>query len=286
MKKLLFILALLLTTLITISCNNVVKADIVVSSYPIYDLTKRITQDKLSVINLNQENIDVHDFDLTPRDAAMLYETKLFIINGLNLEPYISNLTDDLKNKTFACTSNIDLIYSNYTNNDDVDPHVWLNPNNAIIMMENIKNKIIEIDSVNKAYYEKNFNTNKELLLKLDNLYKTNLTNLKSNYLITSHEAFGYLCNAYNLTQISIGGLSTSDEVTARDIENILNQINDLNATTVFYEENESNVLAKTIAAEANLSYESLNPLEFSPNSGDYISVMEENLAKILKALK
>lgn len=290
MKKFLTLIIALFSILFTLGCNNNnTSTDIITSCYPVFDLTSRVVGDKMTVKNLVKAGVEPHDYEPTTQDVVSLHESKLFIVNGLGLEHYTEILPDEIKDKTFTCTENIDIIYSEtHSHNHSMDPHVWLDPKNAIIMMENIKNEIVKLDKDNKEYYEANFENAKELLESLDSKFKTSLVNLKSTHLVTSHEAFSYLCKAYGLTQLPISGLSTDDEPTPADIANIINQINGLNVTTIFYEELVSDEIARSIASQTGLACEVLDPIEgiSSDNSSDdYISLMEKNLEAILKAL-
>lgn len=294
MKKIILSIITVFILFIAMSCNsNKEASDIYTSCYPIYDLTKRIVGDKKTVSNLVKAGVEPHDYEPSTQDIKNLYDCELFIINGLNLEHYTSNLTNTITKKTFTATTSIELIYSNHSHEEehdhgDVDPHVWLDPNNAIIMMENIKNKMVELDSENKAYYEDNFNKNKALFIELDREFKTELTNLSSRYLVTSHEAFGYLCKAYGLTQLAISGLSTEDEPTAAAIANLIDQIKGLNVTTIFSEELVSSAIAESIASQTGLICDVLDPIEGlseDNKTNDYLSLMRKNLTAIKKAL-
>lgn len=286
MKKLFLPIITLFILLFTTSCTTKANNEIITSSFPIYDLTTRIAGDKMTVKNLVKAGIEPHDYEPSTQDVASLIECKLFIANGLGLEHYTSELTKDITDKMYICTEGITTLY---TTNNTADPHAWLNPLNAIKMMENIKNKLSSIDEANASYYTENFEANKALFLELDESYKAELTNLKSTYLVTAHAAFTYLCDAYGLTQLPISGISPDDEPTAQAIANLINQIKDLNVTTIFSEELVSDAVAKSIASQTGLVCSVLSPiegLEDESSTDNYLTLMESNLVEIVKALK
>lgn len=289
MKKILTILIVFISLFSFTSCdkNTSESIDIITSCYPIYDFTTRIVGDKLTVSNLVSPGVEPHDYEPTPKDIANLTEAKLFIINGNGFEHYLNSLPKEMGAKMVIASANIEPIYSNI-NKDTVDPHMWLDISNAITMMENIKNQIVMIDPANKEYYEDNFTMNRYLFEGLDAKYKETLTNLKSTYLVTSHEAFGYLCKAYGLNQLPIRGLSTEDEPTADDITRIIKDIAGKNVTTIFYEDLVSDEIAKKIASETGLKCDILYPIEgISKDMGNenYLTLMAKNLVQIQKAL-
>ena len=285
MKKIYLFFILGLFILVGASCNSSFKHfDIMTSCFPIYDFTSRIAGDKMTVGNLVKAGVEPHDYEPSTKDVRNLVDCKMFVVTGLGLESYLNDLPKDIQNKTFVSTTNIELIYENNV----CDPHVWLDVNNAITMMRNIKDKLVEIDSANASYYENNYKINEELFLQLDNEYKSRLVNLSSPYLITSHQAFGYLCKAYGLTQIAINGLSTEDEPTSEAIAKLIDEIKGLNAKTIFYEELVSDSIAKSIASQTGLECDVLNPLEGledEKSEEDYLSLMRKNLEAIIKAL-
>ncbi|MCI5746003.1 MAG: zinc ABC transporter substrate-binding protein [Erysipelotrichaceae bacterium] len=282
MKKILSTIFIFIMLMTSASCVSEKEYDIITSCYPLYDLTTRIVGDKLSVKNLLNANVEPHDFEMTTHDVIFLNKCKRFFVNGLGLETYINDLPENILNKTITTTNDINVLYVDNTS----DPHVWLSPLNAIKMMEKITEEIIKLDEDNKQYYQQNFLSNKLLFEKLDEDYKTSLTNLSSSYLISAHKAFNYLCDEYNLINISISGLSTEDEPSAASISALIKQIEGLNATTIFYEENVSNKVALIIANQTGLKCDVLDPIEtLKDENEDYISIMYKNLKAICKAL-
>jgi zinc transport system substrate-binding protein len=283
MKKIFFLILSIISITFFVSCKKNEKYEICVSSYPIYDLTKKVCGDKLNVLNIVPNGVEPHEYEPTIKDRVALEDAKLFFTIGLNFEHYTKNLPQSIIKKTIEVTKNIEIIKSD----DSSDPHVWLSPINAIIMLENIKNSVIEIDLENKDYYIDNFNTYKEKLINLDNLYKEGLNDIKRKDIVTSHKAFSYLCKEYNLNQISISGLSPEEEPTQQDIKRITDFIKEHDVKTIFFEELSSSKASETIANETGCQYDVLSPLEGITNeTDDYISVMENNLKKLIKALK
>lgn len=311
MKKIIAGLFLTISLIFVSGCGNTkTDVDIVASCFPIYDLTKRVVGDKMEVSNLVKAGVEPHEYEPTVNDVKKLTDCKLFIANGIGLEHYTSSFDKKITDKTFICTTGIELIYSEHGHDHDheheeehheeheeehehhemfADPHVWLSPINAIKMMENIKNEIIKIDADNKDYYEANFTKNKKMLEDLDAKFRSELVDLKSTTIVTSHEAFGYLCKQYGLTQLAINGLSAKDEPTAAELAEIIEKVKGLNVTTIFSEELVSPAIAQKVADETGLKCAVLNPIEglaTEDQKDDYISLMEKNLTTIKAALK
>lgn len=172
-----------------------------------------------------------------------------------------------------------------------MDPHVWISPKNAKIEMENIKNALVELDKENADYYESNYEKYAKILDELDAKYSEQLRDLPNKTIVVSHEAYGYLCKDYNLTQIGIKGVNAETEPDAKKMAEIINYVKENKITTIFTEELIDPKVSKIIADETGCQVKVLSPIEGLSeeqikNNKDYFSIMEENLENLVGALK
>lgn len=264
--------------------KNADENTIYTSCYASYDFTKRIVGDLYKVENLVPAGSEPHDFEPTAKDVAGLQTCKALFINGIGLEHWADDLPESINEKKQVITKDINILK---VENVD-DPHVWLSVKNAIKELENIKDIMTSLDKEHAEVFEDNFNKEKTKFEALDVKYTQEIAALSNRYLVVSHAAFGYLCDAYNLNQIYVSGLTPDDEPTSKDLENIIKQVQDYNITTIFYEELVSPEISKKIADETGVKTETLNPLESLEEEDlqteDYISIMESNLEKIKTA--
>ncbi|ANY71943.1 ABC transporter substrate-binding protein [Paenibacillus ihbetae] len=171
------------------------------------------------------------------------------------------------------------------------DPHTWVSPKSALIMAENIKNSLVDADPEHKAQYEQRYEALKDKLAKLDQDFTEQLSGLPKKDIVVSHQAFGYLCRDYGLTQHAIMGLSPDAEPRAQDIVNLTKTVKEKGLRYVFFEELVSDKLAKTLASEAGVETLVLNPVEGltkeqAANGENYFTIMEKNLQNLKKALQ
>lgn len=172
-----------------------------------------------------------------------------------------------------------------------MDPHVWISPKNVKIEMENIKNALAELDKENADYYESNYQKYAKMLDELDAKYSEKLSPLPNKTIVVSHEAYGYLCKDYNLTQIGIKGVNAETEPDAKKMAEIINYVKENKITTIFTEELIDPKVSKIIADETGCLVKVLSPIEGLSeeqikNNEDYFSIMEENLENLVGALK
>jgi zinc transport system substrate-binding protein len=105
-----------------------------------------------------------------------------------------------------------------------------------------------------------------------------------------AHEAFGYLCNAYDLTQLAIEGLTPDSEPDPAKMQEVIEYAKKYDIHTIFFEELASPKVAKTVAKEVDAVTAVLNPIEGLSEEDieageDYFSVMRKNLEALRKAL-
>lgn len=270
------------------SCKNENNDNTIYTSfYPIYDFTSKIVGDKYKVINITPSGEEPHDFEPTPKDIEKLYDSDALLINGLNMEPWLDSAPKEIKNKAYVVTDSI----ITRKENNVLDPHVWLSIKNARIELKNIYEYILKLDPINKDYYENNYNEYDKKFADLQTDYKESLKDLTKPYLVTSHAAFGYLCDEFGLTQLYLSGLEPDATPTAKDIEKIINAVNKYKITTIFYEEMVGPEIANKIAKETGVKCEVLCTLESLTkdeinNKEDYLTKMYDNLTKIKGATK
>ncbi|SKA81499.1 zinc transport system substrate-binding protein [Caloramator quimbayensis] len=271
------------------------KIAVCTSFYAMYDFSKKIGGDKINLINLVPSGIEPHDWEPSPKDIANLEKADVLIYNGAGMEGWIDKVINSLSNKKIIVveTSKKINLLQNEDSDEDLkyDPHVWLNPLNAKIQMEAIKDAFIKADPSNKDYYEKNFLENSAKLDELDKEYKNAVLSFKSKDIVVSHKAFGYLCSTYGLNQVAIEGMSADVEPTPSKMAEIVKFAKDNKVKYIFFEELISPKVAQVIANESGAETAVLNPFEGLNEEDikkgkDYFSVMKENLEILKTALQ
>lgn len=266
------------------------KLTVFTSIYPIYDFTSRIAKDKAQVYNMTPSGTEPHDWEPTPSDIAGLEAADLLIYNGAGLEHWVDAVTASLESdslRVVQASEDIGLI----SGESESDPHVWLSVKNAKKQAETIKNALIDADPDNAQAYNDNYAAFAAELDELDKQYSEALSALENRRLIVSHEAFGYLCGDYGLTQMGISGLAGESEPDPGKMADIIRYARENGISTIFYESLSSPKTAQAIADEIGGSAAPLNPLETLSaeqisSGADYISVMRDNLNTIVEALK
>ena len=171
----------------------------------------------------------------------------------------------------------------------NADPHIWVDPLNAINMVENITAGLVEADPANKSYYEHNAGEYCQQLMDLHKDYQDRLTGARGKEFVTSHDAFGYLAKQYGLIQVPLRGLSPEVEPTPARMVEVVKLVREKEIRYIFFESLVSPKVSEVIAAETGVEILVLNPVggltaEEIAAGKDYLSVMRENLANLQKS--
>jgi ABC-type metal ion transport system, periplasmic component/surface adhesin len=270
------------------------KLQIVTTLFPLYDFAKSIGQDKVEVTLLLTPGVEAHSFEPRPSDVILINQADVFVYTGKSMEPWADDIIKSVTNKNLVIVNagnGITLIPAVFHDADEpvgsMDPHIWLDFDNAGIMVNSISKAIIEKDSANSSLYEKNATNYLQQLADLDNEYKLALSLCSSKEIIyAGHYAFGYLTKRYGLEYFAAQGVSPDSEPTAADLINLVNQIKKDNIKYIFYEELSSPKIAQTLSDETGAELLLLNAAhniskEQLEQGATFISIMKNNLTNL-----
>ena len=260
------------------------KPLIVTSIYPLTDIVRQIVNDKTDVVQLVPEGAEPHEWEPLPDTLASLDDARLFVAIGAGLEPLAKlNCAPD---KTLLLSDNAQLIYTNGSAN----MHLWLDPKRVEKFVVILTERICAIDTTNADFYRNNSKKYLERLHALDEEYIKRLAQCPRREFVTIHAAFAYLAASYGLTEHALLGNSPDEEPSARDMAEFAQYIKQHTVRVVYYEPQESEKIARSIAAECGVRVLPLNPLEMAPLAGSnctgYIDIMRANLDNLCSGLQ
>ena len=168
----------------------------------------------------------------------------------------------------------------------DHDPHFWLDPLLMADLADAVADALSESDPAGADTYAANAADVRADLEELDAAYADGLASCERTTMVVTHEAFGYL-ERYGLHFESIVGLSPDAEPTPAVIAQLQELIDDEGITTVFSERLASTAMAEALAGDTGVTTAVLDPIEGPAEGeagGDYVALMEQNLAALQKA--
>lgn len=298
-KKTVILVALIIMglTISSLTSGALARPKVRVSIYPLYDTALKIADDKLDISQVIPNGVEVHSYKPSPRKIALLEESDLFIYNGLNLEPWADKLARNLKGvgvRSIKMSKNINLLQidDHHHNKDHTkyDPHIWLNPQNMKLIAKRMMEEFIKLDPTNEKFYRDNYKDYISKIDKLDNDFQKLLDQRKSEYILVSHAAFGYLTHHYGLHQLAVTGIAPHQEPSPRTLAKLVKKAREHEIDYIYMETLANPRTAEILAQEADLKIAILNPIaglteEDIANNEDYFSLMRKNLESLRKEL-
>ena len=176
--------------------------------------------------------------------------------------------------------------HDKHDDHDDhgADPHAWLDPLNAIVLVQEIKNALIAADPKNEPAFEENARVTIEKLNELISEIDAELEPVKGRGYVVFHDAYQYFENRFGVT--AVGSITVSPEVLpgAERIREIQNKVRELDATCVFSEPQFEPKLVATVTENTNAGTGVLDPLGASISNGPQLYfTLIRNMANSLK---
>jgi zinc/manganese transport system substrate-binding protein len=289
MRYLLFALSLWLP----LSLHAAEKLNVVTSFSILADLTREVGGDHIDLINLVDADADAHLYEPSPDDAKALLRADLIIANGLGFEPWLERVlaSSEPKGKRINASAGVVPLMLDEDGERVPDPHAWQSLANAEIYVRNIAKALGELDPTNLDVYNERRDV---YLTRLHELLKKAVAQIaglpaSQRKVVTSHDAFGYLGQAWQLDFIAPQGLSTHDEPSAAEVAALIRQIRNEGVRAVFVENIRDPRLIQQIADEAGATVGGTlysDALASEGPASTYLGMFEHNLDTLMAALK
>ena len=236
------------------------KPLVCVSTFTLYEVSSAIAGNTLEISPIVPLGGDPHMFSPAPAQVAQITRADFFIYNGAGFETWSESLKNTLPEtlQVIDMSTHVTLLKERGA----YDPHYWLDIDNMIKMTQTLEDEFSKRFPVNAKLYHTNAAAYIDKLQKLKSDYVRELKECKNRTLISNHDAFGYLAHANALENISIIGLSSDEQPSAKVIAQIVVRIKEDGIRTIFFEEMINDNVAQTIANETGAKAQSLQPLE------------------------
>lgn len=289
------------------------KMTIAVSIVPQETFIKAVSGDLVDVITMIPPGHSPANYQPTPKQMAKLSESKVYFSIGVpteeaNILPKVEDINQEIK--VVALADIVEEVYphryfgseemhqhddeeNHHEDHDDEqdhdheethhqhsirDPHIWLSPNRVKVMIEAIKNELVDLDPDNKLTYEKNADEYMAKLDEVDHEIRAELNEFKGQSFIIFHPAFGYFADDYGLKMVTIEG--QGKKATPKKVQEVIDFARKENIKFVFYQEEFDNQQAETIANEIGGTTVKVAPLaqSYIKNLRDTKNMLKEIL--------
>ena len=286
---------LIISIISTLFYFSALKAEIkvVTSIKPIHSLVSYIMEGVGSPDLIVDGYNSPHGFSLKPSHAKMLQEADIVIYVGEGLEEFLEKPLESLAQNAvkFELLKQSGMkklkfrernIFEGHDDHDhdkkakkedhddhghddhghghgEFDPHIWLDPMNAKIIIKKVTNQLSKLDKDNSSAYKSN---SKKALKEIDNLIKQVKSDInKDAKVVVFHDAYQYFEKRFDVN--IIGALTVNTDVLpgAEQLAEIREVIEHEKVTCVLSEPQFNPDIVKTIANDTNINMGVLDPL-------------------------
>jgi zinc transport system substrate-binding protein len=252
------------------------STSIVAAFYPLAYAAEQVGGTQVDVTSLTPPGVEPHDLELSAAQVGQIADADIVLyIRGF--QPAVDEAIDQqAADRAIDVSAGLDHLAD--------DPHVWLDPMNMATIGDRIADRIAQLDPTAAADTSANSAALTASMASLDERIADGLGSCASRDLVVSHEAFGYLAAAYDLVQVGITGLSPEAEPSPARMRDVADLVSANGITTIYYEPLVDAKVAQTVADETGATVAVLDPLEglAVDATGDYVSVMTDNLATLV----
>ncbi|MFJ5174201.1 metal ABC transporter substrate-binding protein [Streptomyces griseoviridis] len=279
--------------------------DVVASFYPMAFLAEQIGGSHVHVSSLTEPGQEPHDLEISAQQTVRVEKADA-VLYLKNLQPSVDKTVAASQIKTKIDAASLTTLEKHgnevgghaaeHDESDGhdhesggLDPHIWLDPVRYAQVAEGVGKAFEKADPDHAAAYKKNTAALVEKLDALNTKFEDGLADTRTKVFITTHAAFGYLAERYGLTEEAISGLDPDSEPSGARVKALEKMAKADGVSTVFYETLVSDKTAKTIAGDAGLKTDVLDPIEGivkgKSRGQDYFEVQEANLKALQTAL-
>jgi ABC-type Zn uptake system ZnuABC Zn-binding protein ZnuA len=258
------------------------------------DIARNVAGSRLNIESILPVGADPHNYQPVPADLAKISMSSVLILNGAEYEKFLEPLLESAGGKRTVIEASAGVrLRKDAQMEYGLDPHMWLDPNNVIIYVQNIRDGLIQADPQGEEMYRSNAQAYIARLIELDAWIAGQVALIppERRMLVTNHETLGYFADRYGfkIAGTVLRSASSEASVSARDLSDLINEIKAAGVPVIFLDKVENPIFAQQIAAETGVQVVDdlhLESLTNGPPAPTYIEMMRYNVTRIVQALK
>lgn len=289
LKKTIIILMITLSLILNVSCANTEnpgseKIIIAVGIVPEAAFVEKVAGELVDVVTLIPPGNSPANYQPSAKEMEKLSDAKIYFTMKMPTEEanILPKVTDFNRNIIIvdlrsAAEKKYPLIESSdkdHEATDGVDPHLWLSPRRTIVMVQEIADRLSDIDMKNSEIYQRNAAEYIKEIEALDMQINEIVSKMDNRTFLIYHGSYGYFADDYGLTMIAIE--IAGKKATAFEMQQVIDLAKQNDIRKIFYQEEFDDLQAKTVASEIGGAVVKAAPLSY-----DYI----DSLLEFSKAL-
>ena len=302
-KKCLLLSFVILLALLSGCGSQEPPARVAATTLPVYVFTARLCDGTgITVTRLVTEEVScLHDYSLNVKQVKAAEAAEVIVISGAGLEEFLDDIL--LGAETIDASAGIELISPEENSHDhehqhdhdhdheadaheghhhEQDPHIWLSPDNAMVMARNICQGLTARYPESAEIFSANMEALLDELITLREYGEETLSNLSCREIITFHDGFAYLAQAYDLTILDAIEEESGSEAPASELIHMIEEVEHHNLPAIFTEKSGSVSAAGIISRETGAK---TYALDMAMAGDGYFDAMYHNIDTLKEAL-
>ena len=265
---------------------------IIASNFASYDLARALTKDSgIAVKMLVTPGTDLHHYEPSQEDIVAAKNSLLFIYNGGESEAWVNDIIDtNMKTLKLIDTPGLKLLNEN--EEGEIDEHIWTSPSNYLLMLENTKNKLVELQPENTELFTKNYQEYRDQIQEVSEELYTVANQSQKKVIFADRFPAKYLFDEYKINyDAAFSGCAEDTEVDPSTVARLITEIQDEDIKTIIVLELSDRKLANAIAEQQTVeisefqSTQNITKQDFEAGK-TYIDLMRQNTITLQKALE
>lgn len=211
----------------------------VVTTLPLFaDFVRQVGGDRVEVTSLLPSGADPHTYEPSPQDVRRVAEADLVFANGLDLEPAALKTVAANARKGSVVLLADEAKKAPFQSFIQGDPHLWMHPLLGSLYAQAVAARLSDADPQGRAQYEANYARFDKEIQDADSYVRTKIAGIppEKRKLVTTHDAFGYLAQAFGLEVVGVVAPGPGQETTPARVAELAQAIREEGVPAVFRE--------------------------------------------------
>jgi manganese/iron transport system substrate-binding protein len=276
------------------------KLKVVATTTIVGDVVQNVAGENIDLSVLIPPDTDEHGYQPTPQDVVKASQARLVFMNGAGLEQFIEKMMQNAagngsQSTLISVSDGITLVSGpnlEGESNSGGDPHVWTDPNNVLVWVDNIQKALSAADPQHSADYQKNADRYRQQLKDLDAWISQQTAQVPQaqRELVTDHLIFTYFSKRYSFQQVGavIPGYSTMAAPSAQELAALESTIQKLGVPVIFVGNTVNPALSERVSQDTHTRLVHILTGSLTDAKGPgatYVAYMKYNVGQIVGAL-
>lgn len=282
------------------------KLKVVATTSLVAEAVRAVGADRIDLTVMVGRGVDPHDYEPSPKDIVSLTQADVIMMSGFGYEAFLATvmagaaetvpvvaLSDGIQPILVSQELAAEGARQASAGNQEVDPHVWLDPQSVVQWTKNVSLALSALDPANSAFYQANADAYIHQLGQLDQWAATQIDSLPegNRQLATGHQVLGYLARRYGLHVVGSirPGASDLAEPSAQELASLEDALRQQEVKAIFVGFYDNHSLADQVAQDTGVKVVPLYLESLSAVDGPaatYMDFMHYDVSTLVEALK